>query len=301
MTISSSTIKTVLTSTLLASLAACSSGGGGGSKGAGPVKPNEAVKPGAAGAFEVTKTAPLGEYGQPPKEFDLPVRKQCEGVGTDAKSKSGFDARLTVGQKFREAYITATVDSTFGMTREATVKTLNGNTGTFETVISNINVIPHPGIVIPATLHANETCSYDEANHSSKCESQYTDGFNPPADSASPATTNCSTRSTDTSSVTGTVSLGTYTLASGAKVLAQKIERTEKIHIVCQKGNEAEQDLGEGTEISVRIESSDVVEHRFISCYSAGATLYSYRVLMTADGKTVSSSKTDLLAAPIAK
>lgn len=294
MSATSATFKTVLCSALLASLASCSSGGGGGAKGAAPnVKPNEAVKPGPKGAFEATREATLGDSGIPPKEFDLSERAECVGMSDQEKMKFRFDAQMKAGQKFRESFIQSTVDSTFGMDRVTTVSEASPNAAKFAHTLSNLTVVPHPGISIPATLNMIETCT--AGAESSSCTSEYVD-FKPPEENGS--NTYCSIRNSEVTGTTGTVALGEFTMNSGAKVKARKIERVNKVNIVCRKGNEPEQDLGEGTELVTEIETTETVEIRPQSCYSRGSYVYSYRTLITKDGKTVQSVKSEVLEAP---
>lgn len=287
MSVTSSTIKALLCSTLIASLAACSSGGGGGSGGG--LKPNEAVKPGSAGQFSATKEAALEKYGDVPKDLKLPETAECAGKTNDEKWKSSYPSELKAGQSFTEAHSGATPESQYSALHTLTVTEKTPTLLKMSTVISNIAMIPSTG-QIPATVQIDASCPLDKAD--SDCETTFVN-FDP---KSLPETTYCWLRDISSENETGTASLGTYKLSNGTTVNAQKIERVRKGNIACQKGSTGKEEiLGEGTEIETKVLTDELVALRQVSC-EGHLTVYRYRTIIKKDGTTLRSDKEEILS-----
>ena len=100
-------------------------------------------------------------------------------------------------------------------------------------------------------------------------------------------------------SVSGTAALGTYTMANGVSIAAQRVYTVRKnATIRCRRGNEGYKEIGSGTEEDIEISSVAVLNSGLIGC-AIKPTVYSLRLVKKDDGTIISSVKSETIEAPV--
>jgi hypothetical protein len=275
---------TLLCFGVLTLLTACSSGGGdGGALGAGD--PTVVSKAGPTGVFSASKESALGEFGAVPEGFALPDLK--------CGDKLTYDSRLRVNDVFKGIQMSA-IRSDVSVSTETDVISSVSATRTVQQLTFETTSKPAVRVAFEMTCTIRQ-----EKENPVDCE------FKAPGLSESPFSLSPQSRetcSTDFSSnrfatSMGSVALGTYKLASGQSVRAQKLSLVNSnVDFKCGVGAN-QKFAGTGKVISEQIETRDLVTRTASAC-TPSTTVYRKVVYQLDDGTILQASVDETTQAP---